>query len=157
MLLFLTFFLISPLSAATVSFLVMETGPEETAGVREFSSLWENGLMDVFFDAGHIVSNAPVMWLPGKPDKDFSGEALSYLDQAEAGGADYFILVLVDYGKAGKGQRKPDAISLRLYKVRPYKLLFEQPYIQGEVLSMKDEFTKVKDTARKLIPHLNDR
>jgi hypothetical protein len=98
------FFSLGALSAATVSFLVVETGLAEESVRPQSSLLWENGLMDVFFDAGHIVSNAPIMRIPGKTTEKLPDPVRNELDQARNGGADYFIVVLLEYsGSAVNG------------------------------------------------------
>ncbi|MDR2143582.1 MAG: hypothetical protein LBP29_04345 [Treponema sp.] len=91
------FFSLGALSAATVSFLVVETGLAEESARPQSSLLWENGLMDVFFDAGHIVSNAPIMRIPEKTAEKLPDPARIEFDQARNGGADYFIMILLEY------------------------------------------------------------
>lgn len=151
-------FLAASLQAATVSFLVIETGlPAETESSLH-SSLWESGLLDVFFEAGHIVSNAPIMRLSRKPAKVFPDEAKADLDEALEGGAEYFILALLDYAAPAQTDiQKPTNINLRLFKTKPYKLIYEQQYADKSSQTLNDEFTSLKQAVRGLIPHLNDR
>ena len=52
--------------------------------------LWESGLMDVFFEAGHIVSNAPALRLDRKPAEAFPEAARPELNEAIAGGGGVF-------------------------------------------------------------------
>jgi hypothetical protein len=146
------------LSAATVSFLVIETGLGQGEGRKDFSSLWETGLMDVFFDAGHIVSNSPVMRLQVVPEEEFPGDALAELDEAREGGVDFFIIALLDYrGSPPEGnQRPPRAISLRLFSINPYRLLFEQSYSGIVSVSANEDFLNAKRAAQIIIPHLKD-
>jgi hypothetical protein len=133
----------SPLAAATLHFVVVETGiglpPAEEPGsartgqtVLESSALWEAGLFDVGFEAGHIVSNSPVLRMnraggadfPGKeaPRREFPDELRADMEAAAAGGADYFILALLAYpaGNPG-GNLRPEGVSLRLYAVPPVR------------------------------------
>ncbi|MDR3167138.1 MAG: hypothetical protein LBT93_04270 [Treponema sp.] len=148
-----------PLSAATVSFLVIETGLWEGEGRSEFSTLWETGLMDVFFDSGHIVSNAPIMRLPVNPEGEFPDEAQRDLEEAREGGAEFFVLALLDYaGSSGTGaQRHPRIISLKLFRIDPYGLLFEQRYTGTVTASANEEFFNAKKAAQTIIPHLWDK
>jgi hypothetical protein len=92
--------------------------------VFESSLLWETGLFDVCFEAGHIVSNSPVLRMnraggadfPGKeaPRGEFPGELLPDLEAA--GGADYLILALLAYPAGIPGEKTmPRGVSLRLY------------------------------------------
>jgi hypothetical protein len=143
-----------PLEAATVSFLVIETGLPEEAEKKALSGLWESGLLDVFFEAGHIVSNAPVMRLGSNPAQELPDEARSEFDQAIEGGADFFILALLDYRADGV---KPEQISLRLFRTNPYRKLFEQRYSDTTPRNLKDEYDSLRKLVRELVPHLNDR
>jgi hypothetical protein len=147
-----------PLSGATVSFLVLETGLEETQGASHYSSLYESGLLDVFFEAGHIVSNAPIRRLSGIPKQAFPEEAKHDLEEALEGGMEYFILAQLDYAvPAGEKIEKPHNIFLRIFSVNPYRLVYEQRY-SGQVLpTLDDEYLEVKRRAKNLIAHLNDR
>ncbi|MDR2630568.1 MAG: hypothetical protein LBC60_06575 [Spirochaetaceae bacterium] len=156
------FLLGSQIFAANISFLVIETGIREGSPVNESSTLWETVLLDVFFDAGFIVSNAPIMSLsnpPGK-DKDIPGEARGYLEDAVQGGADFFILALLDYeGAAAVNSPKirPQGVSLRLFSTNPYKFLFEQSYSASAQSPGNDELTDAKRIAQMMISHLGDR
>jgi hypothetical protein len=151
-------FAVSPLSAATVSFLVVETGlPGETESSL-YSSLWESGLFDVFFEAGHIVSNAPIKRLETKPQKSFPDEVKGDLNDAADGGAEYFILALLDYPQAAAQKNpKPRNIALRVFKISPYKLLYEQSYAEKNSGNIDEEFSTIKQSIRGLVPHLADK
>jgi hypothetical protein len=143
-----------PLSAATVSFLVLETGLRDENGESEASGLWESGLMDVFFDTGHIVSNAPIKRLDQRPAAVFPEEARADFDEAVEGGAEFFILVQLDYQEASE---KPRRVSLRLFRINPYQLMFEQQYSGTSEAPVSEEFIHAKNAARAIISHLKDR
>ncbi|MDR0689894.1 MAG: hypothetical protein LBG08_06480 [Spirochaetaceae bacterium] len=156
--------LVVPVFAANISVLVIETGVREGGAVHESSNLWETGLLDAFFDAGHIVSNAPIMSITmsvtKSQSKEIPDEARANLEEAVQGGADFFILVLLDYQgvtAANALQIKPQAVSLRLFRTRPYKFLYEQVYSDGAHTPGNDELTKAKGAARSILPHLGDR
>jgi hypothetical protein len=142
---------ISPLSAVTVSFLVVETGVQRGI-VQEFSQVWEDALMDAFFDSGHIVSNAPAVQLPLKSEKEFPDEVQPYLDGVGAGAFEYFILAILDYEKDGT-LYKLKAISLKLYHVRPYTLLFEQHYAAGAG-SARAELTRARQATKTVLNYV---
>ncbi|MDR2258795.1 MAG: hypothetical protein LBE14_06565 [Treponema sp.] len=147
-----------PLPAATVSFLVIETGLPSEMENNVYSSLWESGLFDVFFEAGHIVSNAPIKRLDKKPQKPFPDEVRKDLNEAADGGAEYFILALLDYPQAAANETpKPRNISLRIFKVSPYKLLYEQRYSDKASADIDEEFVTIKQSIRGLVPHLADK
>ena len=146
------------IGAATVSFLVIETGLPKEAGNSVHSGLWESGLLDVFFEAGHIVSNAPVLRLAQKPAGVFPEDARPDLAEAVEGGADFFILALLDYSvPANELIQKPRHVSLRLFQTRPHKLLYEQQYNDTGPNSLDTVYENLKRAARGLLPHLNDR
>ncbi|MDR0584420.1 MAG: hypothetical protein LBG57_08755 [Treponema sp.] len=146
------------LGAATVSFLVIETGLPEGAGTGAYSGLWESGLLDVFFEAGHIVSNAPVLRLAQKPAGVFPDEALPDLAGAVEGGADFFILALLDYSAPPNGLiQKPRHVSLRLFQTGSRRLLYEQQYNDTGPDNPDLAYESLKRAARDLVPHLNDK
>jgi hypothetical protein len=146
-----------PLFPATVSVLVIETGLPEDGGSSSWSGLWESGLLDVFFEAGHIVSNAPVKRLTLNPQKVFPDEAQAEFDEAVSGGAEYFILALLDYPPpVGQEDPRPRNIALRVFRLSPYRFLHEQRYTEPAARNMGDEFARIKQSVRKLIPLLEN-
>ena len=145
------------LFGAAVSFLVLETGLEEGQGASRYSSLYESGLLDVFFDAGHIVSNAPILRLSRVPGQTFPEEAMDDLEEAIEGGMEYFVLAQLDYAvPPGETIEKPRSIFLRIFRVKPYKLIYEQRYDGKALPTMDDEFLEVRKRAVELVRHLND-
>jgi hypothetical protein len=150
-------FLGLPLPAATVSFLVIETGLREELVSPGYSVLWENSLLDVFFEAGHIVSNAPLMRLNRLPAEDFPPEALADFSEALEGGADFFVLARLDYrfSRAGAGP-EPENIVLRIYRTRPYRLVHEERLENLDASSGRDESVRAARIIRRLIPYIKD-
>jgi hypothetical protein len=148
---------IVPVSAYTVSFIVVETGLPEEQGFCEYSSLWESGLLDVFFDAGHIVSNAPVLRLSDPPVKQFPDEAVESLNEANAGGADYFVLALLDYRGGGvpdASTPKPKQVSLRVFKTTPFGFVGEEKFTVPRKAGTGEDFISAKQAAVKMLPYL---
>jgi hypothetical protein len=141
-----------PVSAHTVSFIVVETGLPPEQGVSEYSGFWENGLLDTFFDAGHIVSNAPVLRLDAPPSKQFPEEAAGSLDEANAGGADYFVLALLDY-RAGSASG-PGQVSLRLFRISPFRFIREEKFTGPQSARAGEDFISAKQAALKILPYL---
>lgn len=116
-------------SAATVSVLVVETGLPFDLPTPEFSRQWENGVMDGFFDGGHIVSNAPIARIRGQAGEEFPGEVQGEFAGAREGGADFMVLVLLDYtGYTNKTAPRPLKMAFRLFRVSPYQFIYEQRY-----------------------------
>ncbi|MDR0760297.1 MAG: hypothetical protein LBF74_09345 [Treponema sp.] len=146
----------APVFAYTVSFVVIETGPVQAGVVRDSANLWENGLMDVFFNAGHIVSNAHTLRVDREILKDFPDEVQGDIDEARQGGVDFFVMALLDYpadGKAPGTAVKPRQIVLKVFSVNPYQKVYEQGY-SGPI---RDESAQVKNAARSILSHLGDR
>lgn len=142
--------------AATVSFLIIETGLPMEAGTSAYSFQWESALLDVFFDAGHIVSNAPVLRLDQKPVEIFPNAACPDLADAVEGGAEFFILALLDYSTpVNEVIQKPRHISLRLFQTRPHRLVYERQYTDAGSGSPNSDFDNLKRSLRDIVPHLN--
>jgi hypothetical protein len=146
-----------PLSAVTVSFLVIETGINAEGNINEHSFLWENSLMNEFFEAGYIVTNAPILRLPGKPAKEFPDEAREELTEAAESGTEYFIVAMLDYPPPVNDRKpRPQKVSLRLFKINPYKFIYEQQLVDKPAVSAGEDALNVKRTIRSLMSHLND-
>jgi hypothetical protein len=146
-----------PVSAYTVSFIVVETGLPVEQGVCESSALWENGLLDVFFDAGHIVSNAPILRLNKPLAKQFPDEAAGSLNEAGAGGADYVVLALLDYQGSGApytAASKPKQVSLRLFKTAPFRFIGEEKFTDLRKAKPGEDFISAEQAAVKMLPYL---
>jgi hypothetical protein len=146
--------LVFPLSASMISFLIIETGlqPESSAG--EYSTLWEDGLMGVFFDSGHIVSNGSVLRLEKKPVKDFPDEAQADFVEASEGGAEYLVIALLEY-KNNNGKYKPAGVSLRVFSVSSKNLVYQQQFSAGTGADLREEYTRAQEAARAIITHLS--
>jgi hypothetical protein len=83
--------------AAMIQFYVIETGVPPNVERKRCSELWENALMDVFFDSGHIVTNAPIYRLDTKPAGGIAEAAKVRIDEATDGGSDYIFIAMLDY------------------------------------------------------------
>jgi hypothetical protein len=135
-------------SAAMVSFYVIETGLNEEAEVRQ-SILWENAFMDVFFDAGYIISNAPVLRLEDKPS-----DVMQVVDIQEAGtvGIDYMIVVLLDYAMGVP----PDEICFYIYGVSRQEMIIKKKIIPPQIKVAREEYENMKSIARGFIPYIGE-
>jgi len=134
--------------AATVSFYVVEAGINEGAD-KKASELWETAFMDVFFDAGYIISNAPIMRLDKSPS-----DILQILDFKEASvcGIDYMLIVLLNYIV---DQPTPDEVSFYIYKVNKREKVLERKIQQKQVPS-RDDYSNMKSIARGFVPYIGD-
>ena len=139
------------LGAATVSVVVVETGLSSENGCTPSASIWESGMMDVFFEAGHIVSNAPCLQavsaaalLPSEVNRDF--------DQARIGGAEFFVLVILNYPKDKPEDYKE--VVIRVFKVSTGEMIYETS-VNGRIWgNSEDEFLAAKQSAGNLVPRL---
>ena len=135
-----------------VSFFVVETGVPLEGGRRTHSIQWENALLDVFFDAGYIVSNAATLRLDSKP----SGEAQTVFEtdiiEARNTGANYFIIAQLDYNS---GSATPMEITLVLFSTNPNKKIYESQMAGKTYRTTREEVDELTKIARGLIPHIN--
>ena len=137
---FAVFFAPCPLGAATVSVLVMESGPTRENQGGQYPILWENGLLEILFDSGHIVSNSHKLQIDEKPDGDFPPEAEMDFNNAREGGMDYFLIALIDYSTP--------LVLLRLFDIRSTKMVLEQKHAVTMSRNNRDEIDKIKTAAR---------
>jgi hypothetical protein len=145
---------------ATVSFMVFETGLVEETPVIESSRLWEDALLDVFFDTGHIVSNTPILRISEKPQKNLPDEARISLGEAAEGGVEFFIVAVLDYQNPPGAKlflSKPRSVSLRLFKTEPYRFLYSKEYTSTEIyITDSAEMANAMIAARGIAAHLKD-
>ena len=139
-----------------ISFLVVETGLQAESRAGEYSTLWEDGLMSVFFDAGHIVSNGTVLRLEKNPTKDFPEEVQADFAEAREGGADFFVLALLEYRSQG-GAIKPSGVSLRIFSVASRKLIYQQRFAAGTGAGLDEEYACAREAGKAIMSHIKDR
>ena len=144
-----------PASASLVSFLLIETGLSEGAPSTQYASLWESGLMAVFFDAGHIVTNSPIARMEKKPASDFSGFIETDFREATEGGAEYFVLGYLEFQNLGSGVSL-SGITIKLYSVDWQELIFERHFTAGRV-NLNEEYQSALNAGRIVISHIRDR
>jgi hypothetical protein len=146
--------------AATVSFMVIETGIREEIPTVNSSRLWEYALLDVFFDTGHIVSNTPILRVADRPQKNLPDAARGSLKEALEGGAEFFVVAVLDYqdtSQTGSGQLRPRNISLRLFQTTPYRFLYSREYTATDLrIAEKDEINSAMNVVRAMAAHLRD-
>jgi hypothetical protein len=145
-----------PVSASVVSFLIVETGINDEASNPQYTSVWEGGLMNAFFDAGHIVTNSPITRMERKPDKDISGIIEADFKEAANGGAEYFILGFLEYRIQG-GRPVPSGIQLKIYRTRAQTVVYEHSFQAGTGKSLTEEYQFAQNAGRVIISHLKDR
>jgi hypothetical protein len=131
--------LASPLAAANVSFVVIEIGLSEGSPTSQYTILWENSLLAVFFDSGHIVSNAPKIRLAETPVEDFPYEAERDFSDAKDGGMKYFLVAVVDH-------RTPHNVSLRAFSTKTHQLIQKHVYEDKATKTKKEEQENINKT-----------
>ena len=145
-----------PASASMVSILLVETGIKEGASSGQYSSLWEGGLMEAFFNAGHIVTNSPIARMEKRPIGDLSGIVEADFDDAVNGGADYFLVAFLEYKNQGE-MAIPTGIVLKLFSSYTQKLVYEQNFPAGTGKSLDEEYKFAQNAGRVIISHIKDR
>ena len=148
--------LIFPASASMVSFLVVETGLNEGIPVTQFGTLWEGGLMASFFDAGHIVTNSPILRMLEKPEQDLTGSVRNDFNDAITGGAEYFILGFLNYNLQG-GTSNPVDILVKIYRTDSQELIYEQNFPAGRGRNQNEEYQFALNAGRIIISQIKDR
>jgi hypothetical protein len=135
--------------AATVSFIVLETGAA-AAAAKGPAGLWEEGIMEVFFNDGHIISNAKARKITTFPKQEFPEEALRDFQEADEGGSEFFIIALLTYGADDSGKNPlPESATLRLYNVKPYKFLTEKT-IEKSGAPLEDTLNIARNCAQEI-------
>jgi len=141
----LVFCLSAYAGASTVSFLVVETGVSENQRIYQHSIIWENALLDVFFEAGYIVSNDQLLQLEKLPQGDIF--QLVDLDEVRNGGVDYMIIAALEY--FGEVQLPKD-ISLYVYRVNPVERIHQNTVSQRP----RNDLNEVKSITRGLVNYV---
>jgi hypothetical protein len=137
-LLFCAFFL-PCLFGATVSCLVIETGLPLGGAKSQYSAMWENNLMEVLFETGHIVSNGRMIRLDHKPSESFPGEAEKDFQEARENGMEYFLIAIIEQNSGTR------TVRLRLFSTNSRKLIKEQVYSDENPKSAKEENENIKE------------
>jgi hypothetical protein len=144
---------ITPSDAATISIMIIETGaPDESAG--KSADIWESGIMDMFFDEGHIVCNTPSIRISNLDDEELPKEARRNFEDADTNGVDYFVIAQLNYSQNENFVSGLDKVSLRLYRVNPYGVLYKTSYPATSDAPEAEEFSGAKNAARRLSPYI---
>jgi hypothetical protein len=151
----LFFFCVLPAGASNVSFLVMEAGQGSLPA--QYSTQWENGIFEVFFDVGHIVSNALKIQIYESPGDNLPDDAeRDYIDAKEAG-MDFFVVAIINYPeRRGTAPVKPQNVTLRLFSTRSEQMIYEQVYTDTTTRNARDEYDSIKRALREFAAHIND-
>jgi hypothetical protein len=145
-----------PAGAANVTFLVMEAGQGSPSG--QYPNQWENGIFEVFFDEGHVVSNSIRVQVHGNPVYDLPAEAERDYTDAKEGGMDFFVVAIISYPeRRGTGAIRPQNVTLRLFSTRSEQMIYEQVYTETTTSrNPRDEYESIKRAVREFAGHIND-
>jgi hypothetical protein len=127
------------LFGATVSCLVIETGLPQGGSKNQYSALWENILLDVLFETGHIVSNGRMIRLDSKPAESFPEAAEKDYQEARQNRMDFFLIAIIEQNSGG-GQ----TVSLRLFSTNSQNLIQELVYADNSPRSQREETESIK-------------
>jgi len=134
---------VSGIHAIGVSFLVLETGLPQGSATSLYSTAWENGLMEVFFESGHIVSNASrIRLLDTVATEGLPPEAERDYEDARIGGMDYFLVAIVDHPSHD--------VSLRLFSTRSGNMIAEKTYTGRPVWNTREEQENIRRAVREI-------
>ena len=147
--------LYTPAFASLISFSFVETGVGNDIPGTQHGSVWEGGLMEVFFNAGYIVTNSPLSRIERKPEHTLSGIILTEFEEAVEGGAEYFVLgfleCLVDGGSA-----VPININIIIYKTNSRERIFEYIFPINNTRTLAQEFDFAKDAGIIILNQIKD-
>jgi len=127
------------LFGAAVSCLVIETGLPSAGPKSQYSTMWENNLMDVLFETGHIVSNGNMIRIDRKPAESFPVVAERDFQEARASGMDYFLIAIIEQGSGGA-----QTVCLRLFNTKSRTLIKEEVYADNRTKNAKEENDSIK-------------
>jgi len=133
--------------ATMVSFFIIETGLNEEAKIGQ-SELWEGAFMDVFFDAGYIVSNAPVLRFEQKPA---NVERFIDLEEAQMCGVDFLLVAQLHYSG---DFAMPGEISVSVYKVMTREKMMERKMTGKQYNTLTVQYENMKSIARAFVPYI---
>ena len=150
----IVFFTVFSVEASMVSFFVIETGLPQDGDKNQHSLYWENVLLDVFFDAGHIVCNAPILRLESRPSGDILRASAFDMEDARNGGIDFVILAQLDFLSGSLAP--PGEISFFIYRITGREKIFEKRITGKTYRSTGDEIDDLKIIVRELVPYLSN-
>jgi len=149
---FFVFFAVFGVEASMISFVVVETGLPQEGERNQHSMNWENALLDVFFDAGHIVCNFPILRYETKPSGNLIQSSINDMEEdALNAGVDYIVLAQLDYS----GSQTPGEISFFIYRIRGRVKVLERQIRGKTYRTARDEIDDLKITVGELVPYLN--
>jgi hypothetical protein len=146
---------LSPLAAATVSVMVIETGLPSEKEITPSASVWESGVMDAFFSAGYIVFNTPILKLKEIPRSGLPQEARAELEAAQLGGSDLFVVVHLSYSgtilNPFDSGEQAKTVFMAVFDVSTEEMLYETSVGLSNMKNPRDEFWIAKQNMGNII------
>ena len=113
--------------------------------------------MSVFFDAGHIVTNNPILRMEQEAPVEIRGTAIENdLNDAAQAGAEYIIFGFIEYQVQGN-RAAPVKINIKLYETSSRELVYEQNFPVGRGRNSNEEYQFAQNAGRSIISHVKDR
>ena len=113
--------------------------------------------MSIFFDAGHIVTNNPILRMEKQVPVEISGTPIEYdIIEAASGGAEYIILGSVDYQMQGN-RAALTKINIKIYTTVPQELVYEQNFPAGTGRNSNEEYQLIQNAGRTIISQIKER
>ncbi|MCL2276766.1 MAG: hypothetical protein FWC21_02595 [Treponema sp.] len=147
----LLLFLSAKIFASTVIINIIETGIPENRSVSEYTEIWEDAFMDVFFESGLIISNDSILRFETKPLINIFEYVVYDISEISKWGIDFIIITQLDYiGNI----RQPSEINFIIYKVRTNEIVMER-MIEGKTYrSTREGLDDIKSIVRGLVPYI---
>ncbi|GMO54233.1 MAG: hypothetical protein Ta2G_13100 [Termitinemataceae bacterium] len=149
------FFSAFPAFSANVSVIIVETCLSDEH-VDSLSSVWESGIMDVLFESGHIVSNAQSIKIQRNAEEDIPEEVRASIEEAEAGGSEYFIMAVLKYVENNNRDvvNKPIQVTLKVISLITHKIIYKEIISKPVSSTQRDEFANAQKAAHIIMPYI---
>jgi len=118
--------------------------------------------MSIFFEAGHIVTNNPILRIEKQTTPEIPGSAdvMAQIEDdvfdAASGGAEYIVFGFLDYQMYGN-RAIPSKINIRIYSTAPQELVYEQNFPAGSGRNSNEESQLVQNAGRTIISQIKER
>jgi hypothetical protein len=139
------------LAAETVVLNLVESGIDPASEKQKASEVWEDSLLDAFFDAGHIVSNAAVL---GRSSSLLPPTSHGFTEALD-GGADY--LVVIGLGYDLEKAPYPRMLQFRIMDNRGKIVFVSAALTVSPSEGPKDDERNARKAARDMIDRLKGR
>jgi len=137
--------------ASTVALNIVEIGIPENRPLSEFTEIWEDAFMDVFFESGLIISNDPVLRLEFMPSISIFDYVIYDLNEFTKWGIDFVLITQLNYAGIS---RHPSEIGFIIYKVKTNEIILERKIEGRTYRSAREGIDDIKSIVRGLVPFI---